>query len=386
MVSGESNSLGEFLRQEREKRGISIEQVASATKIGVRLLHSLEADQFAELPAKPFIRGFVTSYARFVGLDPKEILTQFGDFIDKRAQDRPSREAGHSGYAFEKKDTDQSRTFLWVTMGVFMVIGAVAFTVLKPSLKHQHGSHVEKLRAAHGTPQPVALALTDLSGRPPGHDKQPPATSPSTPVTNASSSPLTASASPQAAASLPSPLPAAKPSTEPSKAPSLVATASPVSSPSPSLSPSPSPTPEGKPDPLNSGVNLPLEDVHHKVIVKAIDSVWVRYKVDDRPPKKFVLKKDKLLVLRAKDGIRLQFENPESVLLAHNSRNFKPSINAQGLTTIQKTPTVFFPAKLAASIKDPFPGTTPLSSLPRPKSDVPSPTPSEGPEVIHTQP
>src|SRR4051812_2513019 len=103
MASDKAPSLGEYLRHEREQRGITIEQVASATKIGVRLLHALEADHYVELPAKPFIRGFVTSYCRFIGLDPKEILVRFADYIEDRVTDRPARDAGHSGYAFEKR-------------------------------------------------------------------------------------------------------------------------------------------------------------------------------------------------------------------------------------------------------------------------------------------
>src|SRR4051812_5772138 len=100
-------TLGELLRQEREKKGMTIEQVASATKVGVRLLHSLEADQYTELPAKPFIRGFVISYCRFLCLDSKEVLSKFGDFITEKAHQRPNRDAGHSGYAFERKDGEQ---------------------------------------------------------------------------------------------------------------------------------------------------------------------------------------------------------------------------------------------------------------------------------------
>src|ERR1051326_5639459 len=134
-------TLGEFLRQERERRGVTIEQVASATKINVRLLHSLEADHYADLPAKPFVRGFVTSYARFVGLNPREILTRFGDFIDQKAHDRPNREAGHSGYAFEKRESGENRTFLWFILGGFAVISAVIFIVLRPSLRHRHETH-----------------------------------------------------------------------------------------------------------------------------------------------------------------------------------------------------------------------------------------------------
>src|SRR4051812_9740838 len=120
MSSDGNLSLGEYLRQERERRGITLEQVASATKIGIRQLHSLEGDQYADLPAKPFIRGFVNSYCRFIGLDSREVLTRFGSFVDQRSsQDRPNRDAGHSGYAFERREGEQSRTILGVILVAF---------------------------------------------------------------------------------------------------------------------------------------------------------------------------------------------------------------------------------------------------------------------------
>ena len=76
-------SLGEYLRSCRENKGLTIEQVASATKISVRLIHALETDQYSDLPAKPFIRGFVLACGRFIGFDGKECLTRFGSYIDQ---------------------------------------------------------------------------------------------------------------------------------------------------------------------------------------------------------------------------------------------------------------------------------------------------------------
>lgn len=87
-------SLGEFLRHEREKRGFTVEQVASATKISLRLLHSLENDLYQELPARPFIRGFVIAYCRFLGIHPQEVLTRFSHFIEEKARSDPRRTQG----------------------------------------------------------------------------------------------------------------------------------------------------------------------------------------------------------------------------------------------------------------------------------------------------
>jgi RND family efflux transporter MFP subunit len=62
-------------------------------------------------------------------------------------EDRPSRESGHSGYAFEKREGEQSRTILWFVMGGFLLVGAVGFIVFKPSLHHHHSSQLDKLKA-----------------------------------------------------------------------------------------------------------------------------------------------------------------------------------------------------------------------------------------------
>ena len=86
-------SLGEFLRQEREKRGITLEQVASATKINVKILHLLESDHYSDLPAKPFVRGFVSSYAKFIGLDVQDVITRFSEFLEEKVKERPMRDA-----------------------------------------------------------------------------------------------------------------------------------------------------------------------------------------------------------------------------------------------------------------------------------------------------
>jgi cytoskeleton protein RodZ len=63
------NHFGEELKQERESRGIALEQITEATKISSRHLVALEHDEFRALPGGVFNKGIVRSYARVVGLD-----------------------------------------------------------------------------------------------------------------------------------------------------------------------------------------------------------------------------------------------------------------------------------------------------------------------------
>jgi cytoskeletal protein RodZ len=70
-------SLGQSLRDEREARGISLEEIASSTKIVPRYLQALEADRLDLMPGGFFIKGIIRTYAKAVGLDPEAVLERY---------------------------------------------------------------------------------------------------------------------------------------------------------------------------------------------------------------------------------------------------------------------------------------------------------------------
>ncbi len=70
-------SFGEDLRREREIRGISLKEIADATKISKRFLEALERNDHKTLPAPVFTRGFVREYARYVGLNAEEMVNRY---------------------------------------------------------------------------------------------------------------------------------------------------------------------------------------------------------------------------------------------------------------------------------------------------------------------
>ena len=59
-------SIGQFLRSEREIRQLSLEELAQTTRIPLRSLQLLEDDRLDNLPGDVFVRGFVKSYAKAV--------------------------------------------------------------------------------------------------------------------------------------------------------------------------------------------------------------------------------------------------------------------------------------------------------------------------------
>ncbi|HXG83865.1 MAG TPA: helix-turn-helix domain-containing protein [Pyrinomonadaceae bacterium] len=73
-----SITLGEKLRQAREERGISISEVAEQTRISPLYIKSIEEDDYRTLPGGIFNKGFVKSYAKYVGIDEQEALQDYG--------------------------------------------------------------------------------------------------------------------------------------------------------------------------------------------------------------------------------------------------------------------------------------------------------------------
>lgn len=72
-----SGGVGAKLRKARERRGVSLRQIADATKISVNILQGLERNDIAQLPGGVFGRAFVRSFATAVGLDPDVTVAEF---------------------------------------------------------------------------------------------------------------------------------------------------------------------------------------------------------------------------------------------------------------------------------------------------------------------
>src|SRR5437867_1567365 len=70
-------SFGEELRRQRELRGVSLREIADATKINIRFLEALEADDFTHLPGGQFNKGFIRAYARHIGISAEEMVSAY---------------------------------------------------------------------------------------------------------------------------------------------------------------------------------------------------------------------------------------------------------------------------------------------------------------------
>jgi cytoskeleton protein RodZ len=73
----DSDSLGGYLRVERERQRVSLQDIAATTKIQLKFLEALERDEYERLPPAPFVVGFLRAYAQYLALDVDAILTAY---------------------------------------------------------------------------------------------------------------------------------------------------------------------------------------------------------------------------------------------------------------------------------------------------------------------
>jgi cytoskeletal protein RodZ len=87
------SGVGSLLKSEREKKGISIDQLASATKLRKHFIEALEDEAWHNLPSPVYVKGFIRSYARGAGFDGKEAIRLYESIAPVEEEiPRPLRE------------------------------------------------------------------------------------------------------------------------------------------------------------------------------------------------------------------------------------------------------------------------------------------------------
>lgn len=151
-----SGGFGARLRDARERRGISLREIADATKISVGVLEALERNDISKLPGGIFGRGFVRSYASEVGLDPEATIQ---DFIAQFPNDsviagHPTSDRVEDTVAVES-DRRTAGTFLWLLLiAVPIAAGLLYFSALSRRASVEPVAIADAARPAADAPPP----------------------------------------------------------------------------------------------------------------------------------------------------------------------------------------------------------------------------------------
>lgn len=132
-------NVGKKLREAREKKGLTLDDLQQATKIRKRYLIAIEDEKFDELPGDFYVRAFVKQYADTVGLDGNTLLK---DYDDDLPQTKTAEYSNHLAQAVETRTgnrqptvdrVDRARRYLptvIIAVVVVIILGAIWATAI----------------------------------------------------------------------------------------------------------------------------------------------------------------------------------------------------------------------------------------------------------------
>jgi cytoskeleton protein RodZ len=116
------STLGIRLRELREAKGVSLDDIARSTRVGRRHLEALETDSWAELPAPVFVKGFIRAYCDFLDASPDEALGVYREATGESAKPERVQSILRSG--------PSRRTGpLVISLVLFIALGASLFAL-----------------------------------------------------------------------------------------------------------------------------------------------------------------------------------------------------------------------------------------------------------------
>jgi cytoskeletal protein RodZ len=132
-------TLGKYLRNAREARGIDLRDAAQQTRIGATYLKALEAEDFTRLPGEVFVKGFLKNYGKFLCLDESEVMRKYGE-LKPEISEPSAAAAAEPVVSLSAKKTPQTASiepFLWGA-GVVIVFAVIVFVFTSlPERQHQ---------------------------------------------------------------------------------------------------------------------------------------------------------------------------------------------------------------------------------------------------------
>jgi cytoskeleton protein RodZ len=142
-------ALGDEFRSAREARGLTLSDVAEQLHIRSVYLNAIETEDWKVIGAPVYIRGFIRTYSRFLGLDAESAIAQYNETVPA---ERPSQ-----AVAAISDDDDRAGPSLWAVIAVVVAIGLVGF------VGYEWWSYAQ----GGGEREPVAASMTPAASNAP---------------------------------------------------------------------------------------------------------------------------------------------------------------------------------------------------------------------------
>lgn len=155
--------LGNNLREARQRRRIDLVVAEQDTKIRSKYLAALETEDFDVLPGPVFVRGFLRTYSRYLGLDAQlfvdEYNARFGRF--EEVEDHDSPVLGRPGLALER-DRRGRRAMRAVAVLTVVAIAGLAWLGLRGGAVEEQ----ERAEQPPAAPQPLVAPTPEPAAQP----------------------------------------------------------------------------------------------------------------------------------------------------------------------------------------------------------------------------
>lgn len=301
-------TFGEYLKAQREKKSIRLEEIASITKIHLHSLELLEGNDWGQLPPEPFIRGFILAYAKYVGLDPKETLGKYHESMGQKPEQTASAPIPTTRASQESPSDmiQNSRQLPWNK--IFMGAGAVAVVILLGVFIYvgKKGSEPREIaETAVSQTEPVPAAV-NAPAAPETPATEVAATSPSPSATPQQEVASAVNLVPAPMAEAPAPATATKPEAARTTAAATNATAT-----------------AAVPAPASPPATAPSGEFAHEVAIEGQERTWIKVVIDDAKPIEYFLPKGEKTTYQAKSKIKVVLGNSAGAKVVHNGQDAK---------------------------------------------------------------
>ena len=292
-----NESLGVYLKRSREEKNVSVEQVAYATRISLKMLRALEEDNHQTLPAPTFVRGYLQAYAKYVRIDTQDLLLRYQHHLAMSPDTKRNTIRSHYLYVRERY---QEKRRLVLVIVLFATMLSVAGTYFLLKAKHDKRKRLSQATkeiqngattTSTNTIPPLLAAPTPQESKPEVKDakdsKDAKDTKEVKPETKVATNTATATASEtKTAAPTPPPAPAA-PAAAPTPPPATPATTTADNS------------------PMEAAGQDPNQKKTYNLVIKAEQDVWLRFQTDEDGIRDLTLRTGKSMMLRANSVIKI---------------------------------------------------------------------------------
>jgi cytoskeleton protein RodZ len=151
-------SIGQSLRVAREAMNLSTDDVAEVLRFSVKQIEAIEAGQFEALPGATLIRGFIRGYAKFLRLDPQELLAKLDSTLPSKAPDiRPPSEIASAVEVPLLAALTTGKVMFGLFFVMAFVLSLYAFVSADEEQSAAQSSHMSQASPVQGAPVEAAM-------------------------------------------------------------------------------------------------------------------------------------------------------------------------------------------------------------------------------------